>query len=61
MEAQTNGLFISSEDQQAFDNYSKEQIYEAYLAEYQARKKLNAELNSVRRKMAEVRHLVRGT
>ena len=43
MEQQKTGMFMTKQDQEQFDSWSKEQIYEAYLLEHKARVKLNKE------------------
>ena len=50
-------LKFTKEQQERFDKWNKEDIYIAYLTEYEARKKLNAEVNDLRRKIAEIKHL----
>ena len=52
------GIFSSKEEQEKFDSWTKEEIYEAYLAENQARVMLNKEVNKLKRKLAEVRYTV---
>jgi len=49
------GMFMTKEDQEEFDKYTKEQIYEAYLSEVDARKKLNDEVIKLNRLLAEIR------
>lgn len=52
--------FGFDEDQQRqFDSWTKEQIYEAYLAENRARINLNKEVNKLRRKIAEIKHIMK--
>ena len=43
MEQQKDGMFMTNEQQEIFDAWSKEDIYEAYLIENRTRKKLNKE------------------
>ena len=55
----TNGMFSTKEDQEKFDTWTKEQIYEAYLLQVKANKQIIQERNNLRRKLAEVRYLVK--
>ena len=48
-------MFLTKEDKVQFDSWTKEQIYEAYLAEHKMRVKLNSDLNDIRRKIAYIR------
>ena len=48
-------MFMISEDKERFDSYTKEQIYESYLVERDARVMLNIELNKVNRLLAEIK------
>jgi len=48
-------IITSLADQEKFDSYSKEQIYLAYLTEYQERIKANKEVNRLQRLLAEIR------
>ena len=50
--------FKSKHDEWKFNNWTKEDIYEAYLSEHETRMTLTKELNKLHRKLAEVRHLV---
>jgi len=59
MEQVTIGIFLTKEEKEVFDKWSKEQIYEAYLLEVKHSKQLNIEVNRLRRQMAEVRFSVR--
>ncbi len=59
LEHQTIGMFLSDEDEARFNAYTKEQIYESYLTEYIARKKLEEEVIRLNRKLAEIRYAVR--
>jgi len=52
-----NGMFLTKHDEWQFNNWTKEQIYEAYLTEVETRKMLNKELNRLNRKLAEIRHM----
>ena len=56
MEIQQTGMFSNKKAQDKFDKWSKEDIYEAYLVENQARVALNKEVNRLSRKIAEIRH-----
>ena len=51
--------FTTKEEQEQFDRWTKEQIYEAYLLEVKARKRREAEVIRVNRILAEVRYLVK--
>jgi len=53
------GISLTKEEQEIFDKWTKEQIYEAYLLEVKHSKMLNVEVNRLRIKMAEVRFSVR--
>jgi len=53
------GVLMTKEEQKQYDRWSKMQIYEAYMLEEQLRKDLARERNELRRKLAEVRYLVR--
>jgi len=50
------GTFLSEEDQEKYEKWTKMEIYEAYLVETIARKVLNAEVNRLVRKLAEIRY-----
>lgn len=52
-------LKFNEEQQRQFDSWTKEQIYEAYLSENRARMNLNKEVNRLRRKIAEVKHIMK--
>ncbi len=58
-EAQTTGMFLTDEDEARFNSYTKEQIYESYLTEYIARKKLEEEVTLLKRRIAEIRYMAR--
>lgn len=51
-------MFTNDEDRIVFDNWSKEHIYKAYLAEYNARKQSEQEANKLREKLKEIEFLV---
>ena len=63
MEVQLNGMFmdslefISTEDRERFDSWSKEQVYAAYLSERHARVAMNIELNRTNRRLAEIKYM----
>jgi len=59
MEVQATGVSMTKEEQEIFDKWTKEQIYEAYLLEVNHSKQLNNEVNRLRQKLAEVRFSVR--
>jgi len=47
---------LTSIERTLYDNWSKEEIYEAYLAEHRTRLSLNKELNNERRKLKEMKY-----
>jgi len=53
------GESMTDEEKKKYDKWTKMQIYEAYMLEEQLRHNLIKERNELRRKLAEVRHLVR--
>lgn len=57
MDQQTITQFTTKEDQEKFDKWTKEEIYEAYLAEVAARKQLNSICNQQQRILARIRQL----
>ena len=57
MGIQPIGMFMTKEDQERFDAWSKEDIYEAYIVEQKERKRLNTEVNKLGRKIAEIRFM----
>jgi len=59
MEIQTNGMFLTKEDEVKFNNWTKKEIYEAYLLEFIARKRIESEIIRLERKLAEIRFLTR--
>ena len=54
------GAFLTKEDKDTFDKYTKEQIYEAYLIEFKERERLNKEVNRLGRKLAEIKFMAGG-
>ena len=54
-------MFLSDEDEARFNAYTKEQIYESYLTEYIARKKLEEEVIRLNRVLAEIRYAVKSS
>ena len=50
-------MFLTKHDEWQFNNWTKEQIYEAYLTEYNTRMMLSKELNKLNRKLADIRHM----
>jgi len=50
--------FKTKHDEWQYSNWTKDDIYKAYLLEYEARMTLSKECNRLNRKLAEVRHLV---
>ena len=50
--------FKSKHDEWKYKQWTKDDLYKAYLLEYEARMTLSKELNRLNRKMAEIRHLV---
>jgi len=53
------GIHMTKEEQKKYNKWTKIQIYEAYMHEEQLRKQLMQEQNELRRKLAEVRYLIR--
>ena len=51
-----NGMFLTKEDEERYNKYTKEDIYKAYLLEVETRKRLNIEVNKLHRQMAELRY-----
>ena len=51
------GMFLTKDDKDKFDKWTKEEIYEAYLAEVVLKHKLNKEVNRLGRKLAEIRFM----
>ena len=47
---------LNKYEQEEFDSYTKEQIYEAYVTESCIRKKLNRENNDLRREIAKMKY-----
>jgi len=47
---------LTSIERTLYDNWSKEEIYEAYLVEHRTRLSLNKELNNERRKLKEMKY-----
>ena len=54
------GMFMTSQDQEKYDSWTKRDIYEAYLLEVIARVKLEKENKILNRRLAEIRHDARG-
>jgi|SaaInlStandDraft_4_1057021.scaffolds.fasta_scaffold01837_5 hypothetical protein len=52
-------LALTEEEQEKLDSWTKEEIYEAYLTEYNARVLLNKEMNKQKLKLKEIEHSVR--
>lgn len=46
---------LAKEDKEKFDSWTKEQIYEAYLSEYEARRFLEQSNKRLERKLAKIR------
>lgn len=61
MERQMTGQFLTEEEEKQYDSWSKYQIYAAYMVEEATRKKLQKENNSLRRKLAELRFMLKGS
>ena len=57
MDQQKIGQFTTKEDQEKFNSWTKEQIYEAYLTEVSARKQLNSICNQQQRILARIKQL----
>jgi len=49
-------MFLNKEDKEKYEKWTKQDIYEAYLAETEARKALNKEVNKLGRRLAEIRY-----
>jgi len=49
--------FLTKEDELQFDSWTKEQVYEAYLIEVEARKLANQEVNRLGRRLAEIKFM----
>lgn len=52
-------MFLTKEDEERFNSWTKEQIYEAYIAEAEARKLLAEQLNKLQERLAAVRYIAR--
>ena len=50
-------MILTAKDRERFDSWSKEQIYEAYILEVQAKERLNIEVNRLGRKLAEIKFM----
>ena len=50
---------MTEEEKKKYNKWTKIQIYEAYMLEEQLRNNLVKERNELRRKLAEIRYLVR--
>ena len=50
-------MFMTEKDKERFDSWSKEQIYEAYLVEREARVNMNIKLNATNRLLAEIKFM----
>ena len=55
-----SGQFTTKEDQEQFNSWNKQQIYEAYLSEHSARLNLNKEVNRLHAKIADIRRAIGG-
>jgi len=51
--------FKTKHDEWKYNNWTKDDIYKAYLLEYEARMMLSKELNRLNRKLAEIRYQAR--
>ena len=51
---------MSESELDEYSKWSKEEVYEAYLAEYHKRVELNIELNQTLRKIAEIKYMCGG-
>jgi hypothetical protein len=49
---------LTEEEMKIFNSWTKEQIYEAYLSENITRKKLNKEVNDLKRKIISIRYSI---
>jgi len=52
--------FKTKHDERKYDNWTKDDIYKAYLLEYEARMTLSKEVNKLNRILAEIRYHARG-
>ena len=52
-----NNLILSPKEEALFNGWTKEQIYEAYLSEHEARVLLNQEVNRLGRRLAEIKFM----
>ena len=57
MGVQTVGVCMTKDEQDQFNQWSKEQIYEAYLVEHRAKVVLNKEVNRLARQLAEIKFM----
>ena len=57
MATQATSMFMSKKDKERYDSWTKEQVYEAYLSEREARVKLNIEVNATNRLVAEIKFM----
>ena len=57
MEAQTITQSFDENEMKRFNSWTKEQVYEAYLSERQARMNITVENNNLKRQLAEIRHM----
>lgn len=58
MEQQTNGVHMTKEQQEKYNNWDKMQIYEAYLFEHEARVYVENTANKLRIELAEARRYI---
>jgi len=58
--AEQSLMFLTENDKERYQSWSKEQIFEAYLSEHYARVELNIEVNRLNRKIAEIGWLCKG-
>jgi len=54
-----NGQFLIDEELEQYNSWSKFQIYSAYMVEEATRKKLQTENNELRRRLAELRYIIK--
>ncbi len=59
MATQQTGMFSTKEAQDKYDEWSKDDIYEAYLSENRLRVELNKEVNKLRRVIIDIKHAIK--
>ncbi len=54
-------MFLTDMDEKKFNEWSKEDIFKAYLIEVEVRQALNIQVNKLNRRLAEVKYLCQQT